>query len=116
MATACLFVGWNRPAPGAEKEAYRTLMKESLEQIRRFEREGWFESHETIGLTPHGGDLNGFILLRGERAKLDELRRTDEFERFSMQMGSLFVGFGVVPGLTGEGIQKLAERNPERFK
>lgn len=116
MATACLFIGWNRPAPGCENDAYRWIMTEGVTALDSFRAHGFYESREMIGLTPHAGDLNGFVLLLGERARLDELRRTDEFERFSMQMGRLFVGLGVVPGVNWAGIQSVAQRNPDLFK
>jgi hypothetical protein len=54
--------------------------------------------------------------LMGERAKLDELRRTDKFERFSMDLNVLFNGYGVIPGVTLEGMKKVAERNPDLLK
>ena len=111
MATAVLFIGWNRPQPGKENEAYRHLMTEGNAALDQFQKQGFFESREHVGLTPHSGDLNGFILLFGERAKLDELRRTDEFEKFSMRLGMLFTNYGVVPGLNGAGIEKLSKRS-----
>lgn len=116
MANACLFIGWNRPVPGRENEAYNTLMGEAMETIQTFQKEGWCERYDTIGLTPHGGDLNGFVLLHGNRAKLDELRRTDNFERFSMRLNRVFVGYGVIPGVTGEGLKEVAKRNPDMFQ
>ena len=116
MATACLFLGFDRPVPGREKEANNFLLREATEVFQRYKRDGWFESFQFVGLTPHGGDLNVFILLNGARAKLDELRRTDDFERLSMRLNSLFQGYGVTPGVTDEGIPKVAERNPDIFK
>lgn len=114
MATACLLIGWNRPYPGQQKEAMGALM-ESRAQIQKWQKDGWFESYELIGLTPHGGDLNGFMLLKGERAKLDELRRTDEFEGFSMRLGSHLDRYGVVPGVTEAGLDKVMARQPAVF-
>lgn len=116
MATACLFMGWGRPVAGREKEAFGYLMGEVRGHIGKLLTDGWFESHDFVALTPHGGDLGGFILLKGERAKLDELRRTDEFERLSMNLNRCFVGYGVVPGVTGEGIDKVSQRNPDLLK
>jgi hypothetical protein len=116
MANACLFLGFDRPRPGRENDAYGKLMRETLPQLQAFQKEGWFESFDMIGLTPHCATLNSFILLKGERAKLDELRRTDIFERFSMELSGMFDGYGVVPGVTLEGMQKVAQRNPEVFK
>ena len=73
----------------------------------------YFERLELIGLTPHGGDMNGAIILFGDRPKLDEFRRTDEFEAFSTRMGSLFDHYGVVPGLNWDGIQAMMTRRPK---
>lgn len=115
MATACLLIGWNRPNPGQHKEGMSALI-ESRGMIQKWQKDGWFESYELIGLTAHGGDLNGFYLLKGERAKLDELRRTDDFERFSMRLGSLFDRYGVVPGVTEAGIDKVIARSGDLLK
>lgn len=109
MATAVLFIGWNRPHPGGEDKAYQYLGTEGISYLRELEGK-YFERLETIALTPHGGDLNGAILLFGERAKLDELRRTDPFEAFVMSLGTYFSGIGVVPGLNWEGIQAVMKR------
>ena len=47
-----------------------------------------------------------------ERVKLDEMRRTDAFERFSMRMSSLFDRYGVVPGLNRAGLDLAMKRMP----
>lgn len=116
MATACLFISWNRPIPGRESEAFSHLMEDSLQQVQKFQKEGWFESYDVVGLTPHNGTTNGFFLLKGERAKLDELRRGDSFERFSMQLMRLLDGYGVVPGVTLDGMKGVRDRNPDLMK
>jgi len=112
MATACLFIGFNRPIPGREAEAHKSL-DATVVALDGFKKEGWFESYEVIGLTPHFGSTNGFLLVKGERAKLDELRRTDAFERFSLTLARLFDGYGVVPGVTLEGLRKVQERTSD---
>jgi len=109
MATAVLFIGWNRPHVGQEEQSYGWLMSEGVGYLKSLEGE-YFESMETIALTAHGGDLNGVIILFGERAKLDELRRTDPFEGFVMQLGRHFDRVGVVPGLNSDGIAKVMQR------
>ena len=116
MASAVLFIGWDRPIAGKETESWKFLMGEGQETLAKFGKQGYFERIERIALTPHGGSTNGFVLLYGERAKLDELRRTDEFERFSIQLMNLFAGYGVVPGLNGEGLDKAMGRNKDLLK
>jgi hypothetical protein len=112
MATACLFIGWDRPRTGKDREAMGELPA-VLAQLGKFREAGWFERSDLIGLTAHRSTLNAFILLQGDRAKLDELRRTDAFERFSMRLSQLFDGLGVVPGVTVEGLQKALQRNAD---
>jgi hypothetical protein len=109
MATAILFIGWDRPHVGMEDKAFGFLTTEGFEALKKFQGKH-FERMEPFALTAHGGDLNGGILLFGERAKLDEMRRTDEFEAFSGRMSRLFSRYGVVPGLNFEGLQSAMQR------
>ena len=113
MATAILFIGWNRPHLGMEEKAYRWLTAEGMSFLRSFEGKQ-FERLEVLGLTAHGGDLNGAIVLFGERAKLDELRRRDDFEAFAMTMGGMFDRLGVIPGVNWDGIQAVMKRRDSR--
>jgi hypothetical protein len=110
MATALLCISWNRPIAGKEAEAWKYFIEEGDTALSKFQKQGYFERVERVALTPHGGTINGFLLLFGERAKLDELRRTDEFERFSIKLSMLFEGYGVVPGLNNEGLAKAMGR------
>src|SRR5688572_11958214 len=109
MSSAVLFIGWNRAHVGLEAKAYAYLMGEGMAYLRSL-RGTYVDSLEMVGLTAHRSDLNGFILLFGARIKLDELRRTDEFEAFTMALSMHFDRLGVVPGVTWEGIQAVMER------
>jgi hypothetical protein len=109
MANAVLFIGWNRPFLGKEESAYSYLFERGLPYLRGLCGRA-FERLELIGLTAHRSDLNSFILLLGQRAELDALRRTDEFESFIMNMNGLFDRLGVVPGINEEGISAMLAR------
>ena len=106
MATALLFIGWDRPVAGKEKEAWKYFMEEGDAALTKFQKQGFFERVERVALTPHSGDLNGFVLLFGERAKLDELRRTDEFERFSIGSGCSSRATASSPASTTRGCRR----------
>jgi hypothetical protein len=112
VANAILFIGWDEPHVGMEDKAYGWLTTEGIGYLRGLEGKS-FERLEVFALTPHGGDVNGGILLFGERAKLDELRRTDAFEGFVMKLVGLVSGLTVVPGLNWEGIQAIMKRRPK---
>jgi hypothetical protein len=116
MATAVLFIGWNRPVLGREGEAFKFVAGEGQDILTKFQKQGFFERSERLVLTPHCGTTNGMILLFGERAKLDELRRTDEFEHLSLKLMTLFEGYGVVPGLNAEGLDRAMSRNKDLIR
>jgi hypothetical protein len=109
MANAILFLGWDRPHVGREDDAYGFMMGEGIAYLESVQGR-FFERMEVCALTAHGGDLNGFVILFGERPKLDELRRSDEFEAFVMKVGSLFSRVGTVPGVNLEGIKGVMAR------
>ena len=113
MADAILFIGWNRAHVGMDEKAMGYVTGEGLEYLKSQEGKT-FERLEMIGLTAHGGDLNLAIILHGNRAKLDELRRTDEFEAFVFKLASLVDRLRVVPGLNWEGMQKVMARMTSR--
>ena len=51
---------------------------------------------------PHGGDLNGFFLIRGEPAKLDAVIASDAWSTHITRGGMHLEGVGVTRGATGE--------------
>jgi hypothetical protein len=110
MATAVLFIGWNRPHNIQDPDkAFHWLVSEGVPFLKKQEGK-FFERADFVALTAHGGDLNGCIVLFGERAKLDEFRRTDEFEGFVMNLSRHFDRPGVIPGLNWDGIQAMMKR------
>src|SRR5205809_6602155 len=98
-------MGWGAPVRGREMKGLE-VFGEAVELWTRLQQEGRLESFEPVFLVPHGGDLQGFFLLRGERATLDEITRSEEFQRLSTRAGQIVESFGVVPGYCGEGIQE----------
>lgn len=94
-----LFIGANRPIPGRETEAMR-LWAETASWLDSQQNLGWFTRWDGCWLTPHGGDMNSAFMCWGDRAKLDEWRRTDAFEAWCWRATSCLEGFGVIPGIT----------------
>jgi hypothetical protein len=59
---------------------------------------------DTVILEPHGGDLIGFVLLRGTREQLDEIGNDEEFDS-TIAWGALVVKrIGVVRATLGDGL------------
>lgn len=106
MSDDAVFLGWGEVVRGRESKAV-DVFNESIEYYTGLQREGKLESFEPWFLAPHGGDLGGFILLRGDRAQLDEILRSPEFESLQARVGMIVDRLGVVPAATGESLARL---------
>jgi hypothetical protein len=109
MADRVLFSGWNRAVAGREQQALE-LFNKSIELHAKWQNEGRIESFEPVLLGAHGGDLNGFVMIKGEANKLNELREDDEFVDMMIQAGYCLEGFGVVTGYIGEALMDMFSR------
>jgi hypothetical protein len=109
MAQAGLMIGWDKPTSGREREALE-VFNDSIAYYGRLQSDGRLESMEVVFLSPHGGDLGGFILLRGTPEQMDSIRRDEEFEQI-MQNAALTVdGIGLVDCYLNEGVARGLEQ------
>ena len=104
MAEAGLFFGWGEPITGREAKGLE-VFAEALAYYAKAHQEGRLESHETVFLGPHGGDLGGFTLVRGSDAQMAALRTEDEFERLTTRASLVVHNVGVVDAAVGDGVQ-----------
>src|SRR5262245_36173112 len=95
MATGMLFIGWGEVIAGREQKALQ-VFNESLQYYAHLQQAGTIASFEPVVLEPHGGDLAGFVLLRGERAQLSALRTDAEFQRLLLRAQLIVQKMGVV--------------------
>ena len=108
---AVLFIGSNRPIVGREAEAMN-LWSETGPWLDAQQKAGWFARWDGFWLTAHGGDMNSAFLCHGDRAKLDEWRRTDAFEAWVFRASNCLADLGVVPGVSYAATQEtLTRRN-----
>jgi hypothetical protein len=106
MADEALFIGWGDVVRGRERKAVE-VFNESIQYYSQLQQDGRIESFDAWFLAPHGGDLSGFVLLRGERERLDEVRRSPDFERIEARAGMIVDRVGVVSAYTGEALGRL---------
>jgi hypothetical protein len=104
MASDALFIGWGRPVRGREAKSLE-VFGEGLQYWNRLQQEGRIESFEPVMLARHGGDLAGFLLIRGDAEKLNAIRGEEEFARQIMRADLIVEDLGVVPAWLGEGLQ-----------
>lgn len=105
MADAGIFIGFGDPVRGRESQAVE-LFNETIRYYSRLQEEGEIESFEPVFLEPHGGDLGGFILLRGDPVKLATLRVSDEFTQLTIRASLCVENVGVVGADLAEGLQR----------
>lgn len=106
---AVLFIAANRPIPGREKDA-KALWMETPGWLDAQQKAGYFTRWDGFWLTPHGGDMNSAYVCYGERAKLDEWRRTDAFEAWVFRAQMCLDGLGVVPGVNAAAVKETMDR------
>ena len=108
MGTNVVFVGWDRPSRGREQIS-TVLFQEFMQFLGGQQQAGAIQSFDSVFLNLHGGDLNGFTLIRGDSNKLDALLSSEAWETYMTRAGLLMDGFGVVRGVTGELMMKQME-------
>ena len=105
MSNDAIIIGWDRAIAGREGNAAE-LFAQAVGFYEAQKKAGKITGFETYFMTPHGGGMNGFTVLHGERAKLDALAAGDEFLAIVMRGYVLLEGFCVVPAKTGDEIPK----------
>ena len=73
------------------------------------QQRGEIEAFDPVFLNAHGGDLNGFFLIRGAGDKLDRVVATDEWMTHMLRAELHLEGAGAVRGHTGDSVAKLME-------
>ncbi len=106
MANAALFIGWGQVARGRERQSLQ-VFNEAVQYWAGLQQRGEIESFEPVALEPHGGDLQGFALLRGDREKLNRIRHSEEFLRLNARAGFCVDSIGIVGAYIGEELQRL---------
>jgi hypothetical protein len=97
MASDVIFTGWGTVVRGREQQAL-AVFQETLQFWAQAQQDGRIDSFEPILLEPHGGGLAGFMLARGERAKLDAIRADPAYQRLVTRAGAIVDDIGVVAG------------------
>jgi hypothetical protein len=106
MAEFGLFVGWG-PTRAGREAATGKVFGEALAYWNGLKAAGEIESFEVVLLGAHGGDLSGFVLMRGDRDKLGRVHATPEFARFTMRAEACLESVGVVHAYVDDGVTQL---------
>jgi hypothetical protein len=106
MAKGALFIGWGNAVRGRERKALQ-VFQQALTYYEGLQRSGQIDSFEPVALEPHGGELAGFFLVRGDADKLSRLRVDQEFVGLNTRAQLVVENFGVVGATFGAELQAL---------
>ena len=105
MANA-LFIGWGHAVRGREQQALQ-VFNEAVQYFTGLQQQGQIEAFEPVALEPHGGDLYGYVLLRGDPDTLSRVRAGDEFLRIIQRGGLVVERMGVVSAFVGDDLNRV---------
>jgi hypothetical protein len=105
MADAGLFIGWGEVVRGRETEAVEHF-NATIEYFAGLQADGAIESFEPVFLEPHGGDLGGFLFIRGDAERLSALRVDEDFGSYIQRATLIADGVGVVGASMGAALER----------
>jgi hypothetical protein len=108
QSNAILF-GWNTVVVGRESIAGE-LFAHTVNFFEKLKTTNLLESYETVFVNAHGGDLNGFFLLKGTHVQLDTLKSSDEFIDITLRAGMCLTNVGVIDSFVGPVINDMMSR------
>lgn len=108
VSDGALFVGWGAIIPGRETEANAAL-HDAMAYCLRLSSEGRIQGFEPFLLEPHGSDLEGFMIIRGDKTNLSILRGEDEFLRTIIGVQLVHNKVRVVTAYTGDVMGKVLQ-------
>lgn len=109
MAYNAMFVRWNRPVPGREPAAIETFQG-FMGYLKSQQDSGAIEGFEPVLLAAHGGDLNGFVVVRGSESQLEKLRAEENFTEWVTRAVINVDRFGVIAGWRGNELTAQMQR------
>lgn len=104
-----IMFGWNRPVVGREGMAAE-LFTRTVSYFEKQKSMGTIESWEPVFLANHGGDLNGYFLIRGTHAQLATMKSSDEWLELVMRASQCLTNVGTIEAYTGNTVQDLMTR------
>ena len=101
MSTNVVMFAWNRSIPGRERISAEHF-GEFMQYLGGLQAKGSIQAFDPVFLDAHGGDMNGFFLIRGDTAKLQEVLASEAWVTH-VTRGTLHLeSCGVVRGVTGD--------------
>lgn len=98
MSENAIFIGWGNAVRTREQQA-TTVFGEATDYWHKLQDAGEIEEYELFMLEPHGGELAGFAILKGEAGNLATIHASEEFQKLSTKANLVVEDFGVVSAM-----------------
>src|SRR5690242_4333602 len=106
MEPDALFVGWGQPFTGKEQTSL-PVFQDALQYLGGLQQGGGIDSFDAVGLESHGGELQGFLLIRADAERLNRMRYSKEWTRLVSRGLTVVSNFGVVSAWTNDNLAQF---------
>ena len=103
MSESGLFVGWGQPVRGREKRSL-DVFNDAVTYYGERLADGSIDSFDPVLLNPHGGDLQGFFLVKGPAQGIATMMATEEFQRLHARAGMIVENLGIIQAWVDDGV------------
>ena len=103
MSESGLFIGWGQPVRGREKRSL-DVFNDAVTYYGERLADGSIDSFDPVLLTPHGGDLQGFFLVKGPAQSITTMMATEEFQRLHARAGMIVENLGIIQAWVDDGV------------
>jgi hypothetical protein len=112
MAEAALCLVWGAPIPGRERQALNAF-NEALQYWAGLQLEGEIERFDVTVLAPTGGQVAGFLVVRGTAEQIDSLRRSKEYLQQVARVQLVASQLSVADAYVDEGLVQIVDQYQE---
>lgn len=106
MGMNALMIGWGQAVRGREQKALEAF-QDVVQYYGKLQQQGDIQSFEPVALEPHGGELAGFLLVKGDPEKLARIRGSEEFIALTTRAQLVVDDIGIVGAFVGDSLQSL---------
>jgi hypothetical protein len=107
MASNAIFFGWNRSIPGREALSAEHFTQ-FISYLNGLKVAGMITEFDAVFLTPHGGDMNGFFLIKGKNETLHAVLESQAWVEHMTRASLHLEGSGAVTAaVDGEVMERM---------
>ena len=108
MADRVLLITWGENFAGREERGLE-VFNEAVGSYGKMQQEGRIESFDVVLLGPNGGQMEGYIAVRGSAEQLAAVREDEEYRRIMVDASLVVQHLNVSEGYCNEGVARMME-------